>query len=144
MRVWFAIRTVGYEDDAVFGPFAGRRTARDFIEKDEDNNRPSPWWNDDWYIAEIEIAERWEDGHSLTHFRGKKYRSAYCETMRREEYKQWRKDNPERAAIEDECWKRMKEALINPPKPANIMDSLQFGQEIEVKITRDGIIKLDN
>lgn len=136
MRVWFAIRG-GYESDAVFGPFAERAMACDFIEKEGWDNERFEWWEDDWYVAEAEIAEKWEDWGRLSQYSGKKYRPTYCKKMRREKHEQWRKENPERAKLEDEHWKIMREALASPPSPIDILDNLQFGQEIQVKIPKN-------
>lgn len=136
-KVYFAIRHEGYESETVFGPFVKRRMAADFIEKEEDNNEYRPWWCDDWYIAEIEVAESWKNWKRVTSYSAKRYRPAYCGEQRRIRHEQWRKENPEKAKLEDERDRIFKEALQNPSSPFDLLSNLQFGQEITVKIPKN-------
>lgn len=144
MKVWFAIKENEWESETVFGPFDKRRTAADFIEKDEDMNEYAPWWRDNWYIGEYEVTDKWDEASSLCPNNSKPYRPAYCKEQRKIEYEKRREEHPEQALIDDNWVARFRDAIANPPKPTDILDNLQFGQEIEVKIPKNDIIKIDN
>lgn len=128
--VWFAIREEGWESEVVFGPFANRKVAADFIEKEEDNNEITPWWADDWFIYECEIAEKWDDWHCLHYYNAKPYRQAYCKEMRKQRDEQWRKDNPMQAQMWDKISEATRGMLGDTATIDDILEDLQFGQEI--------------
>lgn len=139
MSIWFAIKTYGYEGDAVFGPFSKRRVATDFIEKGKENGGCVPWWSNDWYIAEIDVSDKWQDRNHITHHSGKPYRPAYCETMREERHRQWAKEHPDEAKYWEEMAKGAAAFFREEPidKPKEIINNLKFGQRYDVKIRKE-------
>ena len=144
MKVYFAIRHEGYESEIVFGPFAKRKVAADFIEKEEEHNEIAPWWTDDWAIDEVEIAEKWQDWNSLTYPGAKPYRPKYCTEQRRLRHEQWRKENPEKAAYQDQWMDNFMRFKKERMEPVDLLENLKFDQEIEVRLSKNDIIKIDN